>query len=60
MHDQHTDLGQIRATGAVVVRGTLSALDRFIRDVRARGDVQVIFVKTGAGRLKIVAEEERP
>jgi len=60
MSDQLSELGSVRATAAVVVRGPLGALDKFVRDVRARTDIQVVYVKTGAGRLKIVPEEDRP
>ncbi len=61
MPDEFADLREVRAVGAVVVRGSLVALERFIRDARARADLTVIYVRTGAGRLRIVAEEgERP
>ncbi len=60
MSDELSEIGSIRATAAVVVRGTLGALDKFVRDVRARTDIQVVYVKTGAGRLKIVPEEGQP
>lgn len=60
MSDQFSQVGSVRATAAVVVRGPLGALDKFVRDVRARTDIQVVYVKTGAGRLKIVPEEDRP
>ena len=58
MSDEFSELRQVRATGAVVVRGTLPALDRFLRDTRARADLTVIYVRTGAGRLRIVPEGE--
>ena len=58
MSDQVSEIGSVRATAAVVVRGPLGALDKFIRDVRGRSDLQVVYVKTGAGRLRIVPEEE--
>ncbi|MGD0250109.1 MAG: hypothetical protein ABSB97_04390 [Thermoplasmata archaeon] len=59
MSDKFSEIGSVRATAAVVVRGTLTALDKFVRDVRDRTDIQVVYVKTGAGRLKIVPEEDR-
>lgn len=60
MSDSTNEIGAVRATAAVVVRGSLSSLDSFIREVRRRGDLQVIYVKTGAGRLRIVSEGDSP
>lgn len=59
MSDELSDLGEIRLVGAIVVRGTPRALDRFIRETRAHADLETIYVRTGAGKLRIV-EEMRP
>ena len=46
-------------TGAVVFRGPLEALDAALRAVESVPGLRVVYVKTDAGRLKIVAEEGR-
>ncbi len=43
-------------TGAVVFRGSAEHVERLLEELRGRRDVRVVYVRTGATRLRIVPE----
>jgi hypothetical protein len=51
-----SSFSEIRGVAAVVVRGRIPALERFLEETRSRSDIVVIYVRTGAGKLRIVEE----
>lgn len=48
------ELGRARAVGAVVFDGTLEAVDSVLKELRANPRIRVIYIRTGAGKLRIV------
>ncbi len=51
-----TDPHRVRVTGAVVFRGDADTVDTVFNELRSRNGIEVIYVRSGAGRLRIVEE----
>ncbi len=55
-----TDPHRVRVTGGVIFRGNADTVDAVFTELRSRYGVEVIYVRSGAGRLRIVEEDRRP
>ncbi len=53
------DPHRVRITGAVVFRGDADTVDAVFNELRTRRGIEVVYVRSGAGRLQIV-EGGRP
>ena len=59
MGESSTETSELRgatASAGFVVRGALGELDALIRELQARRDFKIVYVRVGLGRLKIVTE----
>lgn len=55
------EIGNVRLSAAVIVRGSAAAIDRFFRDAKARPDLRVVYQKASAQRLRVSVDgEARP
>ena len=51
-----TDPHRVRVTGAAVFRGDADTVDTVFNELRSRYGIEVVYVRSGAGRLRIVEE----
>jgi len=54
------DFAGLRVNVGLVINGSVRELEKLVRELEARRDLKLVFVRTSAARLRVVEEEARP